>query len=69
MAVSKSYRTLGVRHEEGGRQGVGGGAVYTRQSLGCDLIKRYEGSGGGSKVAIKKAEGSGGDAKVPVSKS
>jgi len=29
--------------------------VDTRQSLGCDLIKRYEGSGGGSKVAIKKS--------------
>ena len=31
--------------------------VDTRESLGCDYLKRYEGSGGGGKIAITKGSG------------
>lgn len=31
--------------------------VSTRESLGCDYLKKYEGSGGGGKIAVTKGSG------------
>jgi len=37
--------------------------VDTRESLGCDFVKPYQGSGGGGKIAVSKNSGTWGGAK------